>query len=387
MDIILDLYGQLHEVAGTAGIIIMALALACFIVQMYYYLGPYARIPSFRGKKTETAKAEEGISVIVILGNDYTYLENTLPKLMSQDHPLFELIIVELGTDPDFSDELAMIKMRYPNIVTTRMDNDPRFPISRKMAYNVGIKAASYEHILLTTDCATPVSGKWLSMMGKGFARADVVLGYCGVEHKPGAANALMRCNRLMMSVRYLSAAIKGRPYRGIIHNLGFTRKLYFENKGFGNLNMNLGEDDLFVQRIANSGNTTVVMNPQATTREIQWGSMDWWREQYKFGRATFPYYKAASKYYERTESVTRLLFYACIVALCVILPPLWAAGVAGLWLVRLIVVRRQVWRIRHRLGEKGLGWAMTFYDIIEPLQRIWFRFSSLINPPNGVWR
>ena len=387
MAIISEIYRQIIAEAGIAGVALTLLALALFIVELTCFTRYRSRITSHSNKGARPKEGDEGISVIVIVGNDYPYIETTLPRIMAQDHPRFELVMVELGTEPEFSDEVALLKIRYPNLLTTRMDDDPRFPISRKMAYNIGIKAASYENILLTTDCATPVSEKWLSGMAKGFARGEVVLGYCGMEIRKGVANASMRCGRLMSSVRSLSAAIGGKPYRGTIHNFGFRRELYFRHKGFGYLNMNLGEDDLFLQRIVSTAGTSVVINPHATVRETQWSGIGWWKEQCKFTRATFPYYTARAKRIERAEPAARLWFYLCVAATAIISPLLLGPAALALWLLRAAIVRRQMWRIRLRLGERGLGWAMSLYDLYEPFQRIWFRISSVINPPKGVWR
>lgn len=40
--------------------------------------------------------------------------------------------------------------------MTTKIHLDPRFPISRKMALNVGIKSAHYECMVFTSTDAVP---------------------------------------------------------------------------------------------------------------------------------------------------------------------------------------------------------------------------------------
>ncbi|MFR0765261.1 MAG: hypothetical protein ACLSHL_15840 [Alistipes communis] len=93
-----------------------------------------------------------------------------------------------------------------------------------KLALTVGIKACAYEHIVFTTTDCYPSSDKWLSLMAKGFINGDIVIGYCGIEPGKGLANRLMRCSRLAGSVRWLSAATRGRAYRGIAGNIGYTK-------------------------------------------------------------------------------------------------------------------------------------------------------------------
>ena len=366
----------------------MFAAVVMFAAQIYYYLVYYARIPKYRNdRRGEQGAVEQGISVIVLLSDNQWYLENILPKLLTQEYPQFEIVVVNLGSDDDFSEELALLKERYPNLSTTKIELDQRFPLSNKMAYNVGIKAASYENIILTTADAHPVSPKWLSCMARGFANGEVVIGYCGVERRKGLANKIIRCSRLMVSVRYLAAAIKGRPYRGMIHNLGFTRKLYFAHRGFDHLDMNLGEDDLFVQRIATRQNTSIVMNPHAAVKQAQWGGLGWWWQRRRFFSSTFRYYPRQAKNPIQWELGSRMLFYAAVATLAAVMPFEIQMGAAGLWLVRVVLVRLGTWKIRRRLNEGGLGWAMLFYDIIAPLTETILSIARRIKPAAGVWR
>ena len=161
MQIIPDTYEMLSTRYGTWGLLLMVTILALFALQLYYYLGCYSSIPKFRNRAKNRKREVDGISVVVVMGNDRWYVENVLPRLMKQKFRAFEVVIVTVGAEAEFLDELEMLKHRYPNLTATKIDEDPRFPISNKMAYNVGIKAASYENIILTTTEAMPTSDRW----------------------------------------------------------------------------------------------------------------------------------------------------------------------------------------------------------------------------------
>lgn len=389
MESIIRFSNMLTDSYGVWGLLLITVAILLFVFQMYYYLGVYARIPKYRNNKRRPARSgfSEGVSVIVLLEDNVWYVENTLPKLLSQDYGQYEVVVVELGTSEDFSDMLAAVKVRYPNLVTTRMESNSRFPISDKMAYNVGIKGASYENIILTTSASYPVSEKWLSCMSQGFVNGEVVLGYCGIEKRKGFFNKMIRSSRLMSSVRWLSSAIDGKPYRGIIHNIGFTKDIYFRYRGFDYLNMNLGIDDLFIQRIVSNANTSVVMNPHATVRERQWGGADWWSERRKFNLASYPYYSAEVQNTTFFEEATRLMFYVVMTVVLIIMPFEIKIGGACLWLLRQVLVRYKMGKVRRRLGESGIGNALMLYDLISPFTRVWFITMSRVRPASGVWR
>lgn len=385
---------RLNEIIGVVtgedrvqALILIGLFLTLFALELWFWLGRYGRIPKYRNRQRANPSTIDGISVVVILGDDFHYLEHTLPRIMAQDFPAFELVVIEVGSSPEFSDELKMLKLQYPNLSSARLDPDPRFRISDKMIYNVGIKTARYNNVMLATADAYPVSAKWLECMAKGFGNGEVVIGYCGLKPEKGAANRMMRCSRLMMSVRYLAAGIAGLPYRGIIQNLGFTKELYLDNRGFNHLDMAIGEDDLFVQKVATRDNTSIVMNPNATMRQTVWGgAAAWWRMRRVRGVAR-RYYPWRARMAASSELWVRFMLLITGVVCAVVLPLYTVIGIAAIWTGRLFIVRHQALRISKRLGEQKLGTAMMLYDIIEPFAAAAVSISRRIKPADEVWK
>ena len=243
---------------GWQGMSLAIIILLLFIIQLWYYLVRYGRGSRYRNSRRKK-KLRQGI---LHLGRDHREhlpadqeLGFQLPQLLGQQYAAtYEVVVVYVGSDRDFYEELMRMRQWHPTLIVTKIEFNPRFPISVKMALNVGIKAANNEHILITTTDSTPASQQWLAMMGKAFMRGDIVLGYTLLEHKSGLANYLMRASRLQMSMYWLAAAVKGYTYRGSRNNFGFTKSIYFKHKGFNFLNMNIGEEDLFIQKITQRG-------------------------------------------------------------------------------------------------------------------------------------
>lgn len=256
-----------------------------------------------------------------------------------------------------------------------------------KLALTVGIKACAYEHIVFTTTDCYPSSDKWLSLMAKGFINGDIVIGYCGIEPGKGLANRLMRCSRLAGSVRWLSAATRGRAYRGIAGNIGYTKSLYFESRGFNYLNMAIGDDDLFIQKIATSDNVSVVMNPAATMRQVPFGGLGWWRAVRRFYAYSFRYYPARVKRSVRTELSSRLLFFALSATAALLLPPPLIAVPLSLVLIRLLLLELKIRRIGRRVGERGLAWAYILHDFWAPVGEFALALGNRIRPNRKIWR
>ena len=67
---------------GPWGLALMGVVLTMLAVQLYYYLGRFARLAKFRNSQRE-AIADQGapVSIVLTMGEDYLWLENTLPLL------------------------------------------------------------------------------------------------------------------------------------------------------------------------------------------------------------------------------------------------------------------------------------------------------------------
>lgn len=364
-------------------IIPITVLLITFIIQTVYYLGKYGKVASYKQK---VSKDKPPVSVVVVLEDNLYFVENTLPLLLEQDYDDYEVVVVNYGSGQDVSEVLENYKLRYPHLKTTRINIDVKYKRRRKFALNVGIKATGYPNIIFTESHCHPVSPQWLAMMAKGFTTGEIVVGYTGIEPKKGLINKLIRCSKMMVSVRHLSSAIRGKTYKASSCNMGFTSQLYFSNKGYNYQKYNTGDDDLFIGRIANRKNTSVVLNPQATNREYLPGGLGHWWNERKYGSYTYRHYPAGAKAATFTELLTRVLFFASA-TLCLVwmIPYGWIAA-AALLVLRWMIVYYTVFRISLRLGEKNILSVFFLYDIVSPFGETLLSLSRRIRPSEGIW-
>lgn len=373
---------------GWQGAALAAVMLVLLCTQLYYYLFAYGRIPAYKNNRRKAViDAEPPISVIVpMFSEDYTFVENQLPWLLRQEYAEFEIVIVYVGCDGDFFEDLLRIRQSFPRVVTTKIEQDNRFPISTKMALNVGIKSSHFDHLIITSTDARPRSNRWLALMAKGFMRGEIVVGYCGMERKKGFANRWIRTDRMMESVQWLARAVAGAPYRGIRHNVGFVKRLYFEAKGFNHLNMNLGEDDLFLQQIIHGDNVSVVLSPRAATEESVWGGLGWWTRQQRYFGVTRRFYPAGIRNFIQWELGSRVLFFAAAATAVAVMPAEYKLAAAALILLRYIAVFVTIWRIARRLGERGLCGTYFLHDLLSPFYELFLALLRL-RRNDRVWR
>ncbi|WP_295938761.1 glycosyltransferase [uncultured Alistipes sp.] len=380
-DTFLTCYGW--EGAALAGALLVMLG-----VQLYYYIFVYGRIPGYKNnRRAVVLDAEPPVSVVIpMFSEDYAFIEERLPLILAQNYPDFEVVIVYVGQDSDFYEDLVRLKMSFPQITTTKIHLDPRFPISRKMALNVGIKSAHNEWLVFSSTDACPQTDRWLSLMAKGFMRGEIVVGYCGLERKKGFANFMMRTWRMMHSVDWIARAVQHRPYRGTLHNFGFTKRLYFGANGFSHLNMNIGEDDLFMQKVMTRDNVSVILSPRASLREKTWGGMGWWMNQLHYYGSAFRYYPQPVKNFIQWELGSRSLFFAAVICALAVMPLEYKLGALALLLVRYVFVVVQVRRIACRLGEGGIAGRYFIYDLLSPLWALVLG-ARLLRKDERVWR
>lgn len=373
---------------GWQGAALAGAMLLLLCVQLYYYIIVYGRIPGYKNnRRAEVREAEPPLSVVVpMFSEDYSFVEERLPLMLAQNYPAFEVVIVYVGQDNDFYEDLLRLRQSFPQITTTKILLDPRFPISRKMALNVGIKSAHFECMIFSSTDACPQSDRWLSLMAKGFVRGEIVAGYCGIERGKGFANYFMRTWRMMHSADWIARAVRRRPYRGTLHNLGFTKSLYFGVNGFNRLNMNIGEDDLFMQRVMTRDNVSVVLSPRASLRQKTWGGLGWWLGQVRYFGAAERFYPRSVRNFMQWEIGSRTLFFLAALCALAVMPPEYKIAVVALAALRYVAVCVSVWRVARRLGEGGIAGRYFLYDLVSPLWSLWLGVASL-RRDDRVWR
>ena len=374
---------------GWQGVALASCILVLFFVQLYYQIGVYGRISRFRNsRRKKILESEPPISIVVpLFSEDYRYLEESLPLIMGQQYgATFEVVLVYVGANSDFYEELTRMRLSYPNLSITKIEYNPRFPISVKMALNVGIKSAHNEHIIISTTSAQPATEQWLAMMGKAFMRGNIVLGYTAIEPATGLKNYLMRMSRLQMSMYWMAQSVNHNTYRGSRHNFGFTKSIYFSNKGFSHLSMNIGEEDLFIQKIAKRNNVSTVLIPKATMFEHPWGGWRWWISELRHYGEAYKLYPVEIRNTVEWDLGSQILFFLTILTALIFMPLEFKAAALLLLLTRYLITMLRVRSIAKRVGENKVMLRYWIFDIFNPWLMLCVR-TAMIRKDSTVWR
>ena len=374
---------------NTAELILLSAAGVLLIVQLIYYLGLYNRIHTHNlavGKdEVHFGRELPPLSVVICARNESENLRRNLPAILKQDYPDFEVIVINDGSTDESEDLLSELEEEYPNLYHSFTPDSARYISRKKLALTLGIKASKYDWLVFTEADCTPVSDKWLRRIARNFTPStDIVLGYSGYERGKGWLHKRVSFDSLFTSLRYLGFALAGKPYMGIGRNLAYRKELFFKVKGFStHLNMQRGEDDLFINQIANENNTRVETSPDSVIRMQPVERYKDWKEEKVSYMATARFYKGSQRWLLGLETATRLLFYvACLSGIVFgILSFHWlAAGlVLLLWIVRYSAQAYVINKTANEMGDnRSYYFTLPVFDIIRPLQSLKFRLYRL---------
>jgi glycosyltransferase involved in cell wall biosynthesis len=299
--------------------IVSVFAMIGFVILVLNYLLNYLPASSFKNARLAAATELPPISVIICAKNEDENLTEFLPRILKQDYPDFEVIVVNdcsWDNTENVIDEFARI---FPNLRKATIKEDPYYKHGKKFAMLVGIKAAKNKHLLFTDADCYPASEQWIREMASGFtADKEIVLGYGAYEPQKGFLNKLIRYDAFMIAVQYFSSAIKNKPYMGVGRNLAYTSELFFKEKGFSkHYHIHSGDDDLFVNQAANEKNTNICLSKESVTYSKAKKTFRQWNIQKSRHLTTAPLYSAASKAKIAFNYFSQYYFYLSLVPLC----------------------------------------------------------------------
>lgn len=281
--------------------------------QLYFILFVFNKINLLETPKNETYNPE-GVSIIVCAWNELENLKSLLPLLSSQDYPTFEIIIVDDRSWDGTFDYLLTECVDYHQVKFLRVEETPPHLSSKKYALTLGIKSAKYSNILLTDADCRPQSNNWIAGMVACLTHEkEIVLGFSPYYESNGFLNNLIRYETFNTVIQYFSFAISGMPYMGVGRNLMYRKSLFLKNHGFTKHNNIVGgDDDLFMNDVANADNTAICMNPETFVYSIPKTTWKTWYTQKRRHLSVGRYYKLQHKIKLGGLGISQILMWIC---------------------------------------------------------------------------
>jgi glycosyltransferase involved in cell wall biosynthesis len=286
-------------------------------VQLGYYLIVFGKFAFAKAAQTNPKKIS--ISVIVCAKNEGENVAKYIPLLAEQNYPDFEIILIDDASSDNTLDIFEEFEKQYSNIRLVKVKNNEAFWGNKKYALTLGIKASKKDYLVFTDADCYPASKEWLTTISSNFTmHKTIVLGYGAYEKVANSfLNKIIRFETLLTAVQYFSWAKIGNPYMGIGRNLAYKKEEFFNVNGFiSHIQVRSGDDDLFINQVATSKNTTVCYSPESFTYSEPKTTFKAWFTQKRRHVSTAKLYKPFDKIQLALFYVSQLLFLILAIVL-----------------------------------------------------------------------
>ena len=351
---------------------------AVLAIQLFYYLYFFRRL-AFYQPPVKKSSQEYPVSVIICARDEAHNIAHNLPGILVQKYKTtHEVIVVNDNSTDETKYLLDEFRKMFKNLNPIPLKQEAKMIPGKKFPLSMGIKSAKYEVVLLTDADCVPASELWIQKMQDGYYDGkQIVLGYGTFHKKPGMLNKLIRFETFHSALQYLSFALAGVPYMGVGRNLSYKKELFFNNKGFSAINhIPGGDDDLFINMVANKRNTAIVIEKDAHTLSEAAPTWSIWQKQKFRHYTTSKYYKAKHKFLLGLYSLAQVLLYPFTLA-AILFYNWWLA--LALFSLRMIVLGTVWFKSMKKLNEADLFPYFIFLDI-------WMSFYFFLFTP-ALWR
>ncbi len=364
-------------------IIFGAFCLVTFI-QTIYYAGFFSRL-AFYKPKPKLHNEQQPVSVIVCARDEANNIVKNLPGVLVQSYRTsHEVILVNDNSSDDTKYLLDELCKTFKNLTPVQLTQEAKLMAGKKFPLSMGIRSAKYETLLLTDADCVPASENWMQLMQDGYKpETEIVLGYGRYHRNNSFLNKIIRFETFHSALQYLSYALAGIPYMGVGRNLSYKKDIFMRNKGFSAINhIPGGDDDLFINKVANRKNTAIVIDAEAHTLSEAKKSWGEWFTQKNRHYSTAKYYKGKHKFILALYSATQFLFYPLAI-LAAIFFSWWIA--LSVFAVKIIIQAFIYFKSMKKLNESDLFPMFLFFDLWMCMYYILF-LPSIFKKEKKTW-
>jgi len=353
-------------------------------IQLAFYGGIFSKFAFYKPVKQKQKNI--AVSILVCAKNEVENLKEFIPLILNQNYPTFELILINDDSSDDTLDVMKSFQSSHSNVKIVDVKPIEAFWGNKKYALTLGIKASSNNFLLFTDADCKPLSNNWIKEMSSHFTnKKTIVLGYGAYKKTKGLLNKLIRFETLLTAIQYFSYSKIGMPYMAVGRNLAYRKETFFEAKGFmSHMDVRSGDDDLFVNQVANASNTTICITKDSFTESIPENSLSEWFTQKKRHVSTAKFYKSKHKFLLGLFYISQILFW--LLSLILLLTLFNWAIVLGLFILRLTVQFIVIGLSAKKLNEQDTIILLPFLEIFLIVSQLAI-FISNITSKQGRWK
>lgn len=365
------------------GIALLAALLITLFIQIYFYLGYYKKPLRYLKKTNNTDEMIKNtilpsVSVIIVAKDESENLARSLPAILNQDYPDYEVIVVNDGSTDESEFLLKELKLEYPYLYSTFSPySDANESIQNKvLPFTIGIKAARKDVLLFTEAESLPMTNQWIRSMMDSLGKKDIVIGYNQFTEGKDFDNRIALFDNLLFTLQYMAMAIKNKPFVGLYKNLAYKKHLFFDNKGFSaTLNFDNAEE-VFVNHIMTDTNTAVALSQDSyITTELD-NFSHWKKIKTAYYRAKYNFKGFTGNIFS-LETFSRYLFYILAISSITyfIILQLWIYLAAAIifYIIRSIIQILILNKASDHFLTRKFHITLAFLDILQPYYNSYF--------------
>jgi glycosyltransferase involved in cell wall biosynthesis len=353
---------------------------ACAVIQIIYYLLFSTFL--FGSKKDKNNISEAPVSVLIYTKNQAKNLPKFLQSITEQEHPQFNIILINNASLDNTSEVAALFAKKHANLKVLNVKNNEAFWGSKKYALTLGIKVSKYDHLLFTDTKSKPVSKHWISEMSKKFtSKKTIVLGYKKYQNENSFLNIFIRFENLLTAIKCFGFTKIGSSFMAFGSNLAYQKSEFFKVNGFINhMKINDGEGDLFIKDAAKKQNTTFCVSENSFIKTNAPKSFSNWFTEKKKETLITKKYHFKHRFFLGFFSFSKLLFYILAITLFFFYPwKIILSIILSYFLVQYIVLFFSA----KKLKEPQIIFFLPFLEIGLVLIQISIFSANLITKPD----
>jgi glycosyltransferase involved in cell wall biosynthesis len=366
------------------GMVLFIVFALVVLVQLFYHWWFFRRLAWYKPSAPVKSQTHP-VSVIVCARDEAANLVKNLPGVLVQTYPTtHEVIVVNDNSVDESKYVIAELQKSFKNLQHVQLTHEAKGIPGKKYPLSIGIKEAKHEIVLLTDADCVPATEFWIQRMQEAYREGvEVVIGYGAYHKKPGLLNKLIRFETFQSAMQFLSFALAGMPYMGVGRNLSYKKGLFFKVKGFSSMNhIQSGDDDLFINKVANRNNTAIVIDKEAIIlSEPKKKFGEWFRQKVRH-YSTARFYKPMHKFLLGMYTFSQFVFYPLFVAALLLFD--WRI-VLGVFLLRMISYFSVYTKALKKLEESDLSPWLVLLDIWQFFYYIIFA-PALWKKPRPTW-
>ena len=336
------------------------------LIQLFWLLFFYIRVATHKDKVNPSQPPP--VSIIIVTRNEEEHLSELLPSVLEQNYHEFEVVVVNHQSIDNTESLLKALKEKYSRLRVVNIERNNHLTFGKKLPLTIGIKGAKYEHVLLTDADCKPATSQWLKLMASQFTpQKKIVLGYAPYHKTPSFLNRVIRIDTAFSAIKYFSFAKAGVPFKGSGKNLGYTKELFLENKGFkSHYHIAAGDDDLFIQEVAKDKNYAISLSPKTFCYSNAKDKWPEWLSQKATSHATYGKYTLFNKVLLGIYPISLFLLFISLFTLIINNWMCWTSIIV----ISFLLISK--WLILglgfKRLNQKTLVWGILFWDLFYVL-------------------